>query len=256
MKNSIAIVTGASQGIGRATAIRLANNFSGLMLVARNGAALDSTAEAVRAAGAKAIVLDIDLRDRQAPDEVVSKTLETFGRIDALVNIAGAVPQIDLFEMTDEQWNDGAELKLHGARRLTLRAWDALKATNGSVIFTSGNSALDPKPAFAAVATINAAIVALAKAFSEQGIKDGVQVNSVLPGPVMSNRRKSFLEKWSKANNISMDEAAGKFLADAHIGRYGQPEEIAELMAFLVSPAARWMTGTAVRMDGGEVKGI
>ena len=256
MKNSIAIVTGASQGIGRATAIRLAKDFSGLMLVARNEEELKGTAEAVRSEGAKAEFLDLDLSKREVPGIVVSKTLEIFGRIDAVVNIAGAVPQIDLFEMTDDQWNDGAELKLHGARRLTIKAWDALKATNGSVIFTSGSAALDPKPAFAAVATINAAIVALAKAFAEQGIKDGVQVNSVIPGPVMSNRRKSFLEKWSKANNLSMEEASGKFLVDAHISRYGQPEEIAELMAFLVSPAAKWMTGTAVRMDGGEIKGI
>jgi len=256
MKKNIAIVTGASQGIGRATAIRLAKDFSGLMLVARKEEELKVTAEAVRSNGAEAVFLDLDLKDREVPGTIVNKTLEVFGRIDAVVNIAGAVPQIDLFEMTDDQWNEGTELKLHGARRLTLKAWDSLKATNGSVIFTSGNSALDPKPGFAAVATINAAIVALAKAFSEQGIKDGVQVNSVLPGPVMSGRRRSFLEKWAKAHNLSGEEAAKKFLVDAGINRYGQPEEIAELMAFLVSPAAKWMTGTAVRMDGGEVKGI
>ena len=256
MKESIAIITGASQGIGRATAIRLATDFAGLMLVARNEAELIKTAEAVRAAGAKAAYLDLNLSDPKAAGIVVSKTLETFGRIDAVLNIAGAVPQIDLFEMTDEQWDAGTELKLHGARRLTLRAWEALKKTRGSVVFMSGNSALDPKPAFAAVATINAAIVALAKAFSEQGIKDGIQVNSVLPGPVMSNRRKSFLDKWSAANHLSMEDATAKFLVEARIERYGQPEEIAALMAFLVSPGAKWMTGTALRMDGGEVKGI
>jgi 3-oxoacyl-[acyl-carrier protein] reductase len=79
----------------------------------------------------------------------------------------------------------GTELKLHGTRRLTLHAWEALKASKGSVVFISGSAAFDPKPASAAVATINAAIIALAKAFSEQGIKDGVQVNSVVPGAVM-----------------------------------------------------------------------
>ncbi|HXO77098.1 MAG TPA: SDR family oxidoreductase, partial [Puia sp.] len=100
------------------------------------------------------------------------------------------------------------------------------------------------------------AIVALAKAFAEQGIFDGVQVNSVLPGPVMTNRRINFLKKWSAANGLSMEEAKGKFLVDAHIERYGEPEEIAELMAFLVSPGARWLIGAAIRMDGGEIKGI
>ena len=77
--------------------------------------------------GAEALPLALDLSRTEAPETVVDTTLERFGRIDALLNIAGAVPQIDLFEMTDEQWNAGMELKLHGARRLTIRAWDALK---------------------------------------------------------------------------------------------------------------------------------
>jgi len=256
MKNSIAIVTGASAGIGAATAIRLAKDFSGVVLVARREEELKVTAEAVKAGGAEPLVIPADLRQVEAADVVIGKTIEKFGRIDAVINIAGAVPQIHLFEMTDEQWNDGAEMKLHGARRLTIKAWPYLKETKGSVILTSGNSAEDPKPGFAAVATINAAIVALAKAFAEQGILDGVQVNSVLPGPVMSNRRIGFLKKWSASNHMTMEEAKTKFLVEAHIERYGEPQEIAELMAFIVSPAAKWMTGTAVRMDGGEVKGI
>ncbi len=256
MKNSIAIVTGASAGIGAATAIRLAKDFTGIVLVARREEELKVTADAVKAAGAEPLIIAADLRQVAAVDVVINETIKKFGRIDAVINIAGAVPQIHLFEMTDEQWNDGAEMKLHGARRLTIKAWPYLKESKGSVILTSGNSAEDPKPGFAAVATINAAIVALAKAFAEQGILDGVQVNSVLPGPVMSNRRIGFLKKWSAANNMTLEEAKTKFLVDAHIERYGEPEEIAELMAFMVSPAAKWMTGTAVRMDGGEVKGI
>ena len=95
--------------------------------------------------------------------------------------------------MTDEQWYRGMELKFHGARRLTIRAWDALKPSKGSVVFRSGSAALDPKPGFAAVTAINAEIIAMAKAFAEQGIKDGVQVNSVVPGAVMTGRRRSFL---------------------------------------------------------------
>ena len=144
----------------------------------------------------------------------------------------------------------------HGARRLTIQAWNALKASKGSVVFMSGSAALDPKPGFAAVAATNAAIIALAKAFAEQGIKDGVQVNSIVPGAVMTGRRRSFLAKWAPAHNMSVEEAMKKFPEEAGISRYGQPEEIAELLAFMVSPGAKWMTGTSVRMDGGEVKGI
>ena len=254
--SSVAIVTGASQGIGRSTSVRLARDFSAIVLVARNANALTEVAEIVKAAGAEPLVCDLNLSKVESAGTLVDKTLDRFGRIDALLNIAGAVPQIDLFEMTDEQWRAGTELKLHGARRLTILAWEALKKSKGSVVFMSGSAALDPKPAFAAVAAINAAIIALAKAFAEQGIRDGVQVNSIIPGPVMTGRRRSFMEKWAPAHNMSVEEATKQFPEKVEISRYGQPEEIADLLAFMVSPAVKWMIGTSVRMDGGEIKGI
>lgn len=256
MNDKVAVVTGASQGIGRATAIRLAKDFSRLVLVARNRKALEDVAAEIGTAGAEGLVLDFDLGEAEVAGTVVKAATQAFGRIDALLNIAGAVPQVDLFEMTDEQWRAGMELKLHGARRLTIQAWDALKAAKGSVVFMSGSAALDPKPAFAAVASTNAAIIALAKAFAEQGIQDGVQVNSIVPGAVMTNRRRSFMEKWAPAHHMSVEEAMTRFPEEAGISRYGQPEEVAELMAFMVSPMAKWMTGASLRMDGGEVKGI
>ena len=256
MSESVAIVTGASQGIGQASAIRLARDFAALVLVARSRQKLEETAQAVKAAGAEALVIEADLARPEAAKAVVDQTLAAFGRIDALLNIAGAVPQIDLFDMTDEQWDAGLALKLHGARRLTIAAWPALKAAKGAVVLMSGNSALFPKAPYAAVGTINAAIVALAKAFSDRGIADGVQVNSVLPGPVMTGRRRSYLEHWAPLHKMSVEEATANFPKEAGIARYGEPEEIAELMAFLVSPAARWMTGSTLRMDGGEVKSV
>ena len=253
---TVAIVTGASQGIGRATALRLAHDFPIIVLVARDKDKLEQTATDVRSLGAETMVFALDLRQPQSAMIIVQKTLGSFGRIDALVNIAGAVPQIDLFQMTDAQWDDGMALKLNGARRLTIEAWSALKAAKGSVVLISGSAAFDPKPGYAAVATINAAINALAKAFAEQGIKDGVQVNSLSPGAVMTGRRRAFFETWAPAHNLTVEEAIQRFPEQAGITRFGKPEEIADLMSFLVSPAAKWMTGAAVRMDGGEIKGI
>jgi 3-oxoacyl-[acyl-carrier protein] reductase len=256
MTDSVAIVTGASQGIGKATAVRLARDFAAVALVARNRANLEQTAQAVEAVGARPLVIDLDLSEPASAQAVVDRTLAAFGRIDAVLNIAGAVPQIDLFEMTDEAWDAGLALKLHGARRLTVAAWPALKQAKGSVVLISGNSAEFPKAPYAAVGAINAAIVALAKAFSDRGVADGVQVNSVLPGPVMTGRRRPYLEKWAPAHGMTVEEATAKFPQDAGITRYGEAEDIAELMAFLVSPGAKWMTGSAIRMDGGEVKSV
>jgi 3-oxoacyl-[acyl-carrier protein] reductase len=211
MSKSVAIITGASQGIGRASAIRLARDFSELVLVARNRSNLDETAEAVKAAGAKPLVIDANLADPAAAQAIVDQALAAFGRIDALLNIAGAVPQADLFDMSDAEWDGGLALKLHGARRLSIAAWTALKAAQGSVVLMSGNSALFPKAPYAAVGAINAAIVALAKAFSDRGIADGVQVNSVLPGPVMTGRRRSYLQHWAPLHNMTVEEATANF---------------------------------------------
>ncbi|KAH8816651.1 short-chain dehydrogenase/reductase SDR [Xylogone sp. PMI_703] len=249
----VAIITGASQGIGRETAISLATQFSNIVLVARNKSGLQETANAIPG---QSLIIPADLREKDAAGRVVSLTLEKFGRIDAVVNIAGAVAQVDLLDTTDEQWDDGFALKLHGARRLAVAAWPALKQNGGSVIFISGNSAELPKAPFAAVATVNAAIVALSKAFADQGYRDGIQVNCVLPGPVMTNRRRNYLEKWSAEHDMSVEEATKYFPKQAGIARYGDPKEIASLIKYILSPEAQWMTGSAIRMDGGEVKTV
>jgi 3-oxoacyl-[acyl-carrier protein] reductase len=256
MSESVAIVTGASSGIGKATALRLARDFGAIVLAARGGEQLGEAGKQVKAIGAEPLVLELDLMAPAAAEIVVKKTLDRFGRIDALVNIAGAVAGLDVFQMTDEQWATGMELKFHGARRLTIQAWDALRASRGCVVFISGNAAEIPKPGAAAVGAINAAIEALSKAFAERGIEDGVQVNSVSPGAIMTGRRLAMLEKIAASKKIALDDAKRQFLKQAGISRFGDAEEIADVMAFIVSPAARWMTGTVLRMDGGEVKSV
>ena len=256
MHDRVAIVKGASSGIGRATAVRLARDFGRLVLVARGSEGLAAAAQEVRVAGAQACVVERDLSLAPAAGDVVDAALRAFGRIDALVNVAGAVPGADLFEMTDAQWDSGMALKFHGARRLALRAWPALKAAGGSVVFVSGNAAENPRAAQAAIAAVNAAIEALAKAFAERGVVDGVQVNTISPGAVMTGRRQALLAKGALAQGITLDDMKARFVRAAGIERFGEPEDIAGLIAFVLSTQARWMTGTLLRMDGGEVKSI
>jgi 3-oxoacyl-[acyl-carrier protein] reductase len=254
MSQSVAIVTGASSGIGRATALRLARDYTGIGIVARKKHELEILADEIRAVGSEPLVIDADLSAERSPETVVARTVDRFGRIDALANIAGAVPGIDLFDMTDAQWNAALALKFHGARRLTLEAWDALKASRGGVVMMSGSSADVPTAAQAAIGSINAAIVALAKAFADRGMDDGVQVNSILPGPVLTGRRLGMIQQWAKVHGTTIEQAKADFIEKSGVRRFGEPEEVAELLSYILSPAARWMTGTAVRIDGGEVK--
>lgn len=250
----VAIVTGASSGIGRATALRLARDFGSLVLVARREDALCEVTQKAGAQGCACLELAIDLSIDGAPKRVIERALQRFGRIDALLNIAGAVPALDVFQMTDAQWNSGIELKFHAARRLAIHAWEALKAAQGSMVFMSGNAADVPKASSAAVAAINAAIEALAKAFADRGKDDGIQVNAVSPGAILTSRRLGMLEKAAAAKGLSLEAAKQVFLQQAGVKRFGEPQDIAELLAFIVSRGAKYMTGTVLRMDGGEVQ--
>jgi 3-oxoacyl-[acyl-carrier protein] reductase len=254
MTNSVALVTGASSGIGKAAAIRLARDFSSVVLVAREDDKLAQVAQSARAEGSECLCLAMDLSVTAAAQAVIQRTLERFGRIDALVNIAGAVAPLDVFQMTDAQWDIGMELKFHAARRLAIHAWEALRAAKGSIVFISGNAADIPMASSAAVGAINAAIEALAKAFADRGIEDGVQVNAVSPGAILTGRRLAMLERAAVEKKISLEDMKSRFLKQARVSRFGEPEDIAELVAFIVSPKAKYMTGAVLRMDGGEVK--
>lgn len=189
------IVTGASRGIGRATALRLADDFDLVALVARSEDALVDCASMIEQAGGRALPLARDLRLPENAGAVVAAVVEATGRIDAVVNIAGEVQQANLMALSDDEWDDGLSMKFHGARRLALAAWPHLKQSQGALVFMSGATAAAPSAALAAVSTINAAISALAKAFADQGLIDGVRVNSVLPGAVTTGRRLAMIAR-------------------------------------------------------------
>jgi 3-oxoacyl-[acyl-carrier protein] reductase len=138
MSGSVAIVTGASSGIRKATALRLARDFQNVVIVARRGDELADVPAQIKAARANALALEQNLMAPAAAEAVVKAAFDQFGRIDALLNVAGAIPGLDVFEMTGEQWS--------------MRAWEALKASKGAVVFPLGNAAVTPKAGAAAVA--------------------------------------------------------------------------------------------------------
>lgn len=250
----VALVTGASRGIGRATAIRLATDFSAVAIVARSETGLETAADEIRAAGARALVLPFDLRHPDAAARAVAATVSVLGRLDAVAAIAGDVSQKGLFDLGDGDWHDSLALKFHGMRRMVLAAWPHLRKTSGAVAITSGTSAFVPKAAFAAVGAINAMILALSRTFAEQGQADGIRVNSVSPGPVMTDRRRQMLHRFAQNRGLDPDSAMAVFARENGIIRFGEPQDVAEVYAWLLSPAASWICGSNFRVDGGEVK--
>jgi NAD(P)-dependent dehydrogenase (short-subunit alcohol dehydrogenase family) len=255
-QNRVAIVTGASRGIGRAIALRLAHDRITVVLTARDESALRQIAGEIQAAGGNTRVLPLDLRRPSAPASLLDFTISELGHLDILVNNAGATKRGDFPRLTDDDWADGFALKFFAAVRLTREAWPYLKAQSGSVVFNSGIGGRTPGREFTIGGSVNAALLSLTKALADLGIADGVQVNAINPGAVRTDRLRGRLERIAKEQGVNLAEAERRFVAESGIARVGAPEEIAQLVAYLVSPAGRFLQGSLIDIDGGQTKTI
>ena len=251
---TVAIVTGASRGIGRAIARRLAREHAAMVLSARDQAALDRVTYEIESAGGRAAAIPLDLRLPDSPARLAEFALESFGRIDILVNNAGATKRGDFLALTDADWADGFALKFFGAMRLTRAAWPHLKAKSGSVVYVSGIGGRTPGREFAIGGSVNAALLSLTKALADLGTADGVQVNAINPGAVRTGRFHGRLTRIAEEQSVDLATAERKFIEESGITRIGEPEDIANLVAYLVSPAGRFIHGSLIDIDGGQTK--
>jgi len=251
--NRTALVTGSSRGIGRSIALELAEAGCDLLLTARDKAALSEVAAAIRATGRRAETYAADLRGEAVPQQLADLASRHFGRLDILVNNAGASRRGDFFKQTEEEWQAGFALKFFAQVRLCRAAWPLLKAASGSVIAIGGIGARAPVADYMIGASVIGAQNAFMKALADLGKTDGVQVNSVHPGSVETDRFRGRLEKVMARTGLDRAAAVEHHRQELGITRFGQPQDIAGLVAFIVSPRGRWMHGTAVDMDGGQV---
>jgi 3-oxoacyl-[acyl-carrier protein] reductase len=256
LKGKTAIVTGASRGIGKAIALRLAGEGAQVALCARDENLMESAVKQIESAGGRAAALKVDLREMDAAKRVVEFTLAAYGQIDILVNNAGATKRGDFLELTDDDWADGFALKFFGAMRLTRAAWPHLKAQAGSVLNISGVGGRMPGALFTIGGSVNAALLSFTKAMADIGIRDGVQVNAVNPGSIRTERYRRMLEANAKQQGTDVETAERKLIESARTTRVGEPEDIAALVAFAVSPEGRFLQGALIDMDGGATKVI
>ena len=254
LKDRVALVTGASRGIGKAIALELAGAGCDLLLTARDRDALGKVAEAIGQHGRKAEVHVADLTGKDEPARLASVVEQRFGRFDILVNNAGASRRGDFFKQTDADWEAGFALKFFAQVRLCRAAWPMLKAAGGSVIAIGGIGARAPVADYMIGSSVIGAQNAFMKALADLGKRDGVQVNSVHPGSVDTDRFRGRLERVMRRTGLDEAAATEHHRKELNITRFGRPEDIAALVAFIVSPRGRWLHGTGIDMDGGQVE--
>jgi 3-oxoacyl-[acyl-carrier protein] reductase len=248
------IITGASRGIGRAIAIRLAHDGDLTVLCARDDAALAEVRHTIEQRGGPADIFAIDLRLPDAPAKLAAFAIERTGRIDAVVNNAGATKRGEFLQLTDADWADGFALKFFGAVRLTRAAWPHLKAAAGSVVFISGVGGRTPGAEFTIGGSVNAALLSLTKALADAGTRDGIRVNAINPGTIRTQRFHARMEALAARSGIDMAAAEREFVRHAGINRIGEPDDVARLVAFVLSPENSLLHGAVIDIDGGATK--
>ena len=252
-----AVVTGASKGIGRAIAERLAADGCNVFLLARSADALTQAARDIAAAhDVDAAWHSADLKSLSGCEEAAAAVLDRFDRVVILVNCAGDTKAGAFPEQSDDDWMDGFALKFHGAVRLTRLLWPALKTAKGTVVNVGGAAAYSPAPGFMVGGAVNAALAHFTKSLSKQGLKDDVNVNIVHPGMTVSDRMQTLLEHQAEVEGISIEEAKTRNVSGAGIRRLGQPEDVANAVAFLCSPESRHIQGVQIAIDGGATGGM
>src|SRR5258708_5115766 len=256
LQAKVAIVTGASRGIGLAISQELARQGAAVVLSARDETRLAAAVAEIQENGGAAAWTALDLRQPNAPAQLAAFALATFQKIDILIHCAGATRRGDFLSLTDEDWADGYELKLFGAVRLTRAAWPQLKDSRGSVIFIAGSGGRTPGAQFALGGSVNAALLSLTKALAELGIADGVRVNAINPGAVRSDRFTRRRHQFANDHGLDIQHAEPAFIKAEKIVRIGEPQDVASLAAFLAGPAGSYLQGALIDIDGGSTKTI
>jgi 3-oxoacyl-[acyl-carrier protein] reductase len=249
LTGKVAVVTGASRGIGRAIASTLAAEGMRLVLAARSRDLLEALAAEL---ATPCLIRPADLREPEAPSALVAAAIDRFGQLDLLVNNAGATTRGDFLALQDQEWHDGFALKFFGAMRCCRAAWPHLRASGGSIVNIIGMGGRTGSADFAIGGSVNAALMNLTKALADRGVADGVRVNAINPGSIATDRLERRIQRFAAEHGIGEAEAAQRMTHSQRIARFGAPAEIAQAVAFLASPLADYCQGAILDMDGGQ----
>ena len=258
MRGQVALVTGASKGIGKAIAESLAAEGVNLAICARGADLLESVAEDLQQRhDVRVLPVSADLSSLDGVQGLVRKTVDRFGTLDVLVNNAGAIRAGSLFSKPDEDWHVDWSLKVFGYMRLIREVMPLMQAKGGGrVVNIIGTAGRQPNAGYIAGGGANAALMNMTKALADEGAPHGILVNAVNPGPIRTERWDSIMATMAQERGRTPQEVEAAWLADNPLKRPGEPGEVASLAVFLASPLASYMTGTIIPVDGGAIRGI
>ena len=257
LSGKVAIVTGASRGIGAAIAAELAREGVHVCLVARDTAKLQEVASGItNNAAVRTAIHQADLTRPDAAREAVDAAMSAFGRVDILVNNAGATKRGDFFQLTEEDWQDGFALKFHGYVRMTRAAWPHLRDSKGCIVNIVGIGARAGSAEFTIGGSVNVAILNFTKAMADIGINEGVRVNAINPGLIETDRFTRNVERTMRDRSLDRDSAIRFLLASHGTPRLGRPDEIGSMTAYLASDRADFIQGCIIDVDGGATRSL
>jgi NAD(P)-dependent dehydrogenase (short-subunit alcohol dehydrogenase family) len=248
LQGKVAIITGGTQGIGRATAVMLAAEGASVVIAARGQELLDAVAAGIRATGGRVATVKADVSRAEDCARIVAGALEAFGRVDILVNNAGTSNTGAFESVTDETWQADFDLKMFGAIRLARLAIPEMKKQGGGRIVNITNiGAKQPRAKSMPTTVTRAAGLAFTKALSKEFAPDNILVNTVCIGLIRAGQH----ERKAARAGTDVEEIYAGMGRDIPLGRVGHAEEVANVITFLASDAASYVTGTSINLDGG-----
>ncbi|HEV8533147.1 MAG TPA: SDR family oxidoreductase [Methylomirabilota bacterium] len=258
LKDKVAVVGGASKGLGRACAEVLAEEGARVVVCSRTQADLDRTAKEIReATGTDVLALAGDLDNHQTIRDLIAAATSRFGRLDILVNNSGGPPLARALSATEEQWATALQRSLLFFARMSREAIPHMKRQGGGrIINILAATVYQPIPNLALSGVTRLGVVAFAKSLADEVGRDGILVNNVCPGSILTDRMRSNVAARAKELGVSLEQGLADRAAETAVGRIGEPRELAHLVAFLASGKSSYITGTTMLVDGGLVRSI
>lgn len=258
LKDKVAIVGGASKGLGKACALVLAQEGAMVAICSRSKPDLERAAEEISSAGSGDVMSFAgDLDNYQTIQDLIAATVSRFGHLDIMVNNSGGPPLARAATATEEQWETALQRSLLFFARMCREAVPHLKQQGGGrIINILASTVYQPIDNLALSGATRMGVVAFAKSLADEVGQDNILVNNVCPGSILSDRMLSNVTSRANELGISVDEALAQRAAGTALGRIGEPEELANLVAFLASDKSSYITGTTILVDGGLVRSV